>query len=138
MFKMFSAIAVFGLLTGSTAFAQSNQALQANVPFAFTVHNRTLSSGTYRVSYKTTAHVLYIRGLNLAAESAFVFAIPGADPKGTSGQSRLVFRCNPKGACELAQVWQGYGEGAGVLVSQPEREHKLSFVTRVVSMSIPK
>ncbi|HTU43452.1 MAG TPA: hypothetical protein VMF91_00210 [Bryobacteraceae bacterium] len=136
MFKMFSAIAVSGLLAGSMAFAQSSRALQASVPFPFTVHNRTFSPGAYRVSYETASHVLFIRQLGRSDERALVIATPDSDPKGTRGQSRLVFSCDAHGACDLAQVWQGGGEGSGLVL--PERERKLSFATRIVTMSLPK
>lgn len=136
MSKMFSAIAVSALLAGSIAFAQSSKALQANVPFSFTVHNTTFSPGAYRVSYETVSHVLFIRQLSRSAENALFIATPDSDPKGTRGQSRLVFSCDARGACNLAQVWQGGGQGSGLVL--PERERKLSFETRVITMSLPK
>ena len=48
MFKTFSTIAVLSLLTLSAAQAQSEQPIQAKVPFTFTVQNTTLAAGNYR------------------------------------------------------------------------------------------
>lgn len=133
MFNTFSTITVLSLLTLSAAQAQSEQPIQAKVPFAFTVQNATLSAGNYRLTYSQTAHILSIRGLDQNAGAAFVRAMPGV---GADGPSRLVFKCESK-SCYLAHVWQGAGAGGrGLQVPQAERERTLSFQARVVSTTM--
>jgi len=132
MFKTFSTIAVLSLLTLSAAQAQSEQPIQAKVPFTFTVQNTTLAAGNYRLTYSPTAHILLIRGLDQNSGGAFIRAMQSA---GAAGPGKLVFNCN-EGNCSLAEVWAGAGV-RGLQVPQGERQRKLSFVTRVVSMTVP-
>lgn len=136
MLKLFSTATLFGLLSISAAYAESSQAVQADIPFAFTIHNSVLPAGSYRLS--SAGSVLTIRGLDPNAESALTIARPELDPQGMRGHARLVFQCSGK-QCYLAQVWQG-GTAEGKVVQLPKTasERKLSFVTRVISMTMVK
>jgi hypothetical protein len=131
MFKTFSTITVLTLLTLSAARAQSEQPIQAKVPFAFTVQNTTLAAGNYRLTYSPTAHILSIRSLDQNSGTAVIHAMQSA---GADGPGKLVFNCY-EGGCYLAKVWPGAG-GRGLQVPQAERQRELSFLTRVVSMTM--
>ena len=52
MFKMFSTMTLFGLLTISAAYGGSSQTLKADIPFAFMVRNTTLAAGNYQLTYR--------------------------------------------------------------------------------------
>jgi hypothetical protein len=133
MFQTFSTITLLGLLTLSAAQAQSEQPIHAKVPFAFTVQNTTLAAGTYRLTYKQTAHILSIRGLDQNPGAVFTLAVPSTD---ANGPAKLVFNCYGK-TCYLARVWQGdHAGGRGLQLSQNEKQRKLSFLTRVVSITV--
>lgn len=131
MFKTFSTITVLSFLALSAAQAQSEQPLQAKVPFAFTVQNTTLAAGNYRLTYSPSSHILSIRGLEQNSGGVFMQAMASAD---ADGSGKLVFNCY-EGSCYLAQVWQGAG-GRSLQVPHAERERRLSFQTRVVSMTM--
>jgi len=134
MFKMFSTMTLFGLLTVSTAYAQSNQPIQAHVPFAFTVQATTLTPGNYQLTYSSSAHILSIRGLDQNSSGAFATALPA---RAASGPGKLVFNCYNK-SCYLAQVWQGAtAGGAGLRLLHTEQERRIAVLTRAVSITIP-
>jgi hypothetical protein len=137
MTKMFSTITIYGLLMLSTAYAQSEQPIQARVPFAFRAQKTTLAAGSYQLTYSTSAHRLMIRGLDQNSEGAFATAAPmsGSGPRAESG--KLVFQCYDK-TCHLTQVWQGsIGGDRALQVFHPELERKIALATRVVTITIP-
>ena len=131
MFKTFSTLTILSLLALSAVQAQSEQPIQAKVPFAFKVQNTTLAAGNYRLSYNAAAHILSIRGLDQNSEGAFIPAMQSAD---AGGPGKLVFNCY-EDSCYLAKVSPG-AAGLGLQVPQGERQRKLSFLTRVVSMTM--
>jgi hypothetical protein len=136
MFKMFSTIALFGLITVSAAHAQMPQPVKADIPFAFEVQHKLLSPGTYRFTY-SNGGFLYVQHQAAHAETAIVLAKPDTDPQGTSGSPRLVFECYDN-TCFLDHVWQGtLAAGEGLQVSRPRSpERRLSLLTRVVTITI--
>jgi hypothetical protein len=137
MTKMFSTITVHGLLMLPAAYAQSEQPIQANVPFAFRASKATLAAGSYQLTYNTSAHTLMIRGLDQNSEAAFATAAPmtGSGPRGESG--KLVFDCYEK-TCYLARVWQGrIGSGRGLKVPHPKPEREVVLATRMVTITVP-
>ena len=137
MFKMFSTMTVCGLLTISAAYAQSDQPIQAKVPFPFMAQDTALAPGTYQLTYNTSAHRLKILGLDQNSESSFATAVPATASTSRDDSAKLVFQCYGK-ACYLAQVWQGsIGAGRGLQVPHPEPPRKLTLATRVVSITIP-
>jgi hypothetical protein len=132
MFKMFSTMATLGLLVVSAAHAQSSEAVQAYIPFAFTAQHATLAAGNYRLTYSSSVHILSIRGLDQDSDVALVTAFPAEAGK----PGRLVFHCYGEG-CYLTRVWQGSNLGGRDLqLPQTDRERKLSFLTRVVTMTL--
>jgi hypothetical protein len=135
MTKMFSTITVHGLLMLPAAYAQSEQPIQANVPFAFRASKATLAAGSYQLTYNTSAHTLMIRGLDENSQAAFATAAPitGSAPRGESG--KLVFDCYEK-TCYLARVWQGrIGSGRGLKMIRPKSEKEVALLMRVVTMT---
>jgi hypothetical protein len=135
MTKMFSTITLYGLLMLPAAYAQSEQPIQAKVPFAFRAPNATLAAGSYQRTYSTSAHTLMIRGLDENSQAAFATAAPitGSAPRGESG--KLVFDCYEK-TCYLARVWQGrIGSGRGLKMIRPKSEKEVALLMRVVTMT---
>jgi hypothetical protein len=135
MTKMFSTITLYGLLMLPAAYAQSEQPIQAKVPFAFRAPNATLAAGSYQLTYSTSAHTLMIRGLDENSQAAFATAAPmtGSGPRGESG--KLVFDCYEK-TCYLARVWQGrIGSGRGLKMIRPKSEKEVALLMRVVTMT---
>lgn len=136
MFKTISTMTLLGLATLSAAFAESSQPIQAKVPFAFTVQDTTLPAGNYQLTYNNSAHSLWIRGLDHSSGGAFATAVPANASDSSNVSGRLVFQCYGK-TCYLAQVWQGAIRGGGALqLSKTAQERRLSFLTRVVSITI--
>jgi hypothetical protein len=131
MSKMLSTITLFGLLTVSDAQAQSNEPIQARVPFAFMAHDTMLASGNYQLTYSSNAHILSIRGLNQDSSGTFAIALPVTSEP---GPGKFIFRCYDK-SCYLAQL--SYGTGLGLSLPQSAKERKLAFVTHVASITIP-
>jgi hypothetical protein len=137
MSKKFFTLTLFGLLAGSAAYAQTGQSLQADVPFAFTVRDATLPAGAYRLTFAPSTHVLRIQGVQEPADNLIALAAPESDPQGAHGAARLVFHCQGK-ECYLAQVWNGSGSASGVRVPESNRQRRLSFQTRIISMTMVK
>ena len=126
MTKLLSIITVYGLLMVSAVYAQSRQPIEAKVPFAFRVQNATLATGTYRLTYSTSAHRLMIQGLDPNSKGAFASAVPATDPGSLGRSGKLVFQCYDK-ICYLAQVWQGsIGNGRGLQVPHPQPDRNLA------------
>jgi len=137
MSKAFSTIVASALAVISTAYAQSTQPIEAQVPFAFTAQGATFAAGNYRLTYSDTAHLLYVRGVEGTSGGAFLPVRPESAPGASKQSAKLVFQCR-QNACYLAQVWQGNISGNRRLeVPQPARERELNFETRVVSITIP-
>ncbi|HEY6989420.1 MAG TPA: hypothetical protein VH369_13590 [Bryobacteraceae bacterium] len=137
MTKMFSTMTVYGLLTVCAAYAQSEQPIQAKIPFAFRAQNTSLAAGTYQLTYNTGAHTLMIQSLGLNSKGAFAIAVPTTDSGAPGESGKLVFDCYEK-ACYLARVWQGrIGSGRGLKVPHPQPEAKVVFAARLVAITVP-
>jgi hypothetical protein len=133
MTKMFPAMTVYGLLMLSPAYSQSEQPIQAKVPFAFRAQSTTLASGTYQLTYSTSAHRLMIQSLDLNSKGAFAIAVPTIGPEAPGESGKLVFDCYEK-TCYLARVWQGrIGSGRGLKVPHSKSEREVAFATRAVT-----
>jgi hypothetical protein len=135
MTKMFSTMTVYGLLAVSAAYAQSEQPIQAKVPFAFRALDTTLAAGTYQLTYSTSAHTLMIQSLDLNSKGVFAIAVPTIGPEAPGESGKLVFDCYEK-TCYLARVWQGrIGSGRGLKVPHPKPEREVAFATRVITIT---
>ena len=110
-------------LTVNVAFAQSKT--RANVPFAFSVEQKWLPAGEYRIT--TTDHVLEVRNYS-TNEAADVIAQHEESPKPQI--SRLVFH-KYGDRYFLAEVWTATGEagaaGMEVPSSKAEQETRAAY-----------
>ncbi|MGC2659128.1 MAG: hypothetical protein WA324_14305 [Bryobacteraceae bacterium] len=135
MFKMFSTMTLFGLLTISAAYGGSSQTLKADIPFAFMVRNTTLAAGNYQLTYDTRSHLVSVHGLNRNLGSTFALAFPATGA--ADGPTKLVFHCYDK-SCWLTQAWSGYSaREVGLELPPTERQRGVAFVTRVLSFTTP-
>jgi hypothetical protein len=133
MFKTFSTITLVGLLTLLAAHAQSNQPIQAAIPFAFTAQDATLAAGNYQLTYSSSAHILSIRGLDRNLGGTFVTALPVTASGGTG---KLVFRCYDK-SCQLAEISQGARMGGGGLrLPLTGHQRKVAIFARVAWVTV--
>jgi hypothetical protein len=133
MFKIFSTMTFVGLLTISAAHAQSNQPMQAAIPFAFTVQGAILGAGNYQLTYSSSAHILSIRGLDRNLGGTFVTAVPAG---ASGGPGKLVFRCYNR-SCHLAEVSQGATMGGGGLrLPRTGHERRLTILARVAWVTV--
>lgn len=137
MFKTLSTITLLGLLAFPAAQAQSNQALEAHVPFTFQVQNRTFTPGTYRLSYSSLAPILSLRGGEQISRTAYVRALPAKGSNRAGREAKLVFECYGK-SCYLTQMWQSADSGgAGLQLPRGDRESHISLSTRAVRVIVP-
>src|ERR1700687_2882213 len=83
--------------------AEDQAILRANVPFAFTVENKTMPAGTYTVSVVRPYDVLKLQSVD-KGNSIFLNADPTATANGASDTS-LVFQ-HVGSRYFLTQVWQ--------------------------------
>jgi hypothetical protein len=133
MFKTFSTLTILGSLAISAAQAQSNQLLQAEIPFAFAVQSATLPAGAYLLSYSSISHILTVTGAKCAA---FMLMIPASSPV-ASQTGKVVFQCFGD-RCYLAAVRPMAASGQPALQTmKTERSWGFSFVTRAVSLTGP-
>ena len=99
------------IMTAGTASAQS--LMKAEVPFAFSVGNKVVEPGTYRIGFasRMTSNVI-LRVDNVDTKSTHMMlpqASSGPSAKWLAGGApRLAFDCST-GACALKQVWFGDG-----------------------------
>jgi|SRR5581483_10086094 len=124
---------LFALLTVSAASAQNRSALQASIPFDFTVGQQAMSAGTYRIAFNPNSSLLTIKGEDVHAGTAFVLAIPalGSAARGTGA---LVFDCEGS-ACSLAKILPAADSGHRSLqLSQPARRLQIAAQMRVVPL----
>jgi hypothetical protein len=80
-------LAIVSLAPAGQAFAW-NQAIRANVPFAFTAGNKELPSGTYTISPESS-NVIKVQNMD---QSIRLFLTTAPSPDGLIKGSKLVFR----------------------------------------------
>jgi hypothetical protein len=136
MFKTLS-ITLFGLLAVSAVRAQPSQALEAKIPFDFTVKNTTLEAGTYRLTYNLYSHLLRIQSRDQNGASVALIADLSAAHHAPTKLGELVFQCNGDD-CHLAAVWQSAGAGgAGLKISQPGQKNASARSSETTLVTIP-
>ena len=137
MFKTFSTMTLLGLLTLSSAQAQSERPIRAKVPFAFAVQNTMLPAGSYELNYNSISHILIVRGLENNSGPLYSAAQPVSDARQSHGPAKLVFGCYGE-SCFLTRVWQGvHLGGEGLVLTPSTRQRSLAFTTRAVYIMIP-
>lgn len=122
--QMIRVLTMFGFLmslTAATAFAQTKPAVKVNIPFQFSVANRTLPAGEYTLTERSGAGQAVIVRNN--ENHAVVFAMTrSASVKEEANKPMLVFR-RYGNQYFLAQVVGGGGTDAQELIqTRAERQ----------------
>src|SRR3982751_4119545 len=87
--KLFTTMTFMAALAVAPAFAQSQPAVRATVPFDFVVGKAVLPAGQYDVKAGAGSATMIVRE-TVGNASAFVIATPGGT--GTAEEAALVFR----------------------------------------------
>ena len=117
----------------TSAYAQFDANMNAEIPFPFSVGNQDYSPGIYEVAVVGNSGGVRILRIANARTGAKQLAMPAltlypSTPSERDGSARLVFRCGDgRSACSLMQVWPG-NASAGMLMRTPavkgnERQH---------------
>ena len=120
------------IMTAGTASAQSP--MKAEIPFAFSVGNKVVEPGTYRIGFvsRMTSNVI-LRVDNVDTKSTHMMlpqASSGPSAKWLAGGApRLAFDCS-SGACVLKQVW--FGDGPAYQLSSPKTRGGEMRLTEIV------
>jgi hypothetical protein len=126
MYKTCLQIALFGVAMLPLANAQSTEAIEAHVPFRFTVAKAMLAAGDYRLWYDSADHLLSIHSLDQNAKSqayAFTYTRFLDGNESHRGGAQVLFRCYGQ-SCFLYQVWQG--DEVALEVPETRSEHKMA------------
>jgi len=115
--KALSLASLIFALMAPTVFANIGEPLKVNIPFAFTVGNKTLPAGAYRVR-NITADALLIQSAD--SKQVTTFQTNHKQAGLTPGQTKLSFH-RYGDRYFLAQVWTPW-EGYEVMRSRAERE----------------
>ena len=89
--------------------------IRCNIPFSFTVNDKTLPAGTYTVSTETAQGVLFVRGFGHAAVVSSIGLESGSDTS-----AKLVFH-KYGDQYVLRQAWMGSGPVRQLPASRLER-----------------
>lgn len=127
-------LAAAALTLGMTsAYAQFDAKMKAEIPFSFSVGNQDYSAGNYEVAVVSSSggvRILRIANVQTGTKQLAMSALtlyPATTPE-RDGPARLVFRCGDgRSACSLMQVWPG-NASAGMMMRTPpvkanERQH---------------
>ena len=118
------------ILTALSAFAQSSRSKVTNIPFSFTVGNKTLPAGQYKIApYRTGGDTLWLVQSRDGGTSALVTtqSITSAE---SQDKSKLVFR-RYGSQYFLSQIWTaGATAGREVRVSRPKSDLAKNNVER--------
>ncbi len=111
---------VFGFAIGSANGQAGTTGIKVNVPFSFTVGQKVLSAGEYKLfSSREKIWVQEASGRNVAA--LFTNSVDGKVP---ARNGKAVFKCY-SGECFLSQVWIA-GQEAGRSLPDSKREMELA------------
>ena len=102
-------------LTASAARASGEDILEANVPFAFTVHGRTFPAGRYMIERDDTASsVLLIRGERGTRTSGYVETMTAAGRDSHAAMPALSFTRDEENHYRLTTIWPAGEDGEQV------------------------
>jgi len=122
---------LLGLLTISAASAQSARAIQADVPFDFTLSGKAMNAGSYRFAYNPTSGILTVNGVGKRSSDTFVMVRTAGVPSAKDA-GKLLFDCYA-GGCALATVLPGAWSGGPILrLSQAGHRQEIAMGRRVV------
>jgi hypothetical protein len=118
--KIFSMLSLAVTLAGAAVYANPAGPVRANIPFDFSVGNKTLPAGVYTVATMTTPSLLLIRRED--GRTGALIQTQGVQARREQDQTRLVFR-RYGDHYFLAQVWTaGDSNGRELWKSRTERE----------------
>jgi hypothetical protein len=118
--KIFSMLSLAVTLTVAAVYANPTDTLKANIPFDFSVGNKTLPPGVYTVRPITSTGMLRIRRED--GREAVMIQTNGVMARRAQDQTKLVFR-RYGNQYFLAQVWTaGDSNGRELWKSRTERE----------------
>jgi hypothetical protein len=118
--KIFSMLSIAAMFMVAAVYANPVDALKANIPFDFSVGNKTLPAGVYTVTPMTTSNLLRIRRVD--GPEAVMIQTNGVIASRAQDQTKLVFR-RYGNQYFFAQVWTaGDSSGREISKSRAERE----------------
>lgn len=118
--KIFSMVSLAVTLAAAAVYANPAGPLKANIPFDFSVGNKTLPAGVYTVASITVTDTLRIRRED--GRAAVMIQTHGVQARRGQDQTKLVFR-RYGNQYFLAQIWTaGDSEGRELRKSRTERE----------------
>lgn len=100
----------------TSANAQSSSSVRANIPFDFTIGDKTLPAGTY-TAQRISLSVMAVRSAD--GQSCALRSSNNVEPKRGQAQARLVFH-KYGNQYFLAEVWTGV-DGRELITSKAER-----------------
>lgn len=116
-------VSFFVMVAATSARAQTGGLIKADIPFTFTVGDKTLPSGEYiieRINRQTIQETLLVRTTD-GRTSALVRTMPFQTNAGDDS-AKLVFNCFGE-KCYLSQIWTpGDNFGLELHKSRTERE----------------
>jgi hypothetical protein len=118
--KIFSMLSLAVTLTVAAVYANPTDTLKANIPFDFSVGNKTLPGGVYTVRPITSTGMLRIRRED--GREAVMIQTNGVIARQAQDQTKLVFR-RYGNKYFLVQIWTaGDSNGRELWKSRTERE----------------
>ncbi len=125
--KAMLTLSILGLLVAGIAYGQV-PSLNAKIPFAFTVGNRTLPAGQYQFKETEDARNISIVGKGVSAY-AEVFTRLAASMHTTPKDAHIVFD-KAGDTYTLAEVWLPNEDGYVLNVTKGKHEHRVLDVPK--------
>lgn len=124
---VFSLLAVAAVLAIPSVYAQTTVALEADIPFDFTVGNSVYSAGAYSLQAHSAPSAMLIQNVDTRNRTLILTHAVRANKPPSEG--KLVFhRCGNR--YFLSQVWTpGVDTGRELPKSKAEQEMALSYAT---------
>lgn len=126
-FRVFANATLLGLLLTPFAVGQFMSGLKGKIPFEFRIGDTTLPAGEYSLVRNTAGtNILTMRNLDYKSGATMFNSHPvQAKWSENSQPPKLVFHRYGK-TYFLSQVWQGYGETAGLQLMQSKAEQSIA------------
>jgi hypothetical protein len=118
MTSAYSTLILAAVIACGASTAYSQQSMEAEVPFAFTVRGEAMPAGGYYIHATRAAggaKVITINGPD-NRHSVTSVALISFDSKGPVERPHMQFMCGAKG-CALDQIWNN--ESGGVQIARP-------------------
>lgn len=127
MKKLFILVLLFllAVLTAGSVYAQDIM-IKADIPFAFTVGDKTLLAGVYSVERQHLSSTIFLRGTEKPEAQAMSYGIGGG--QNFNVEPKLVFRRYGE-QYFLAQVWMGAGNAVAREIPKSSKERQVARST---------